>query len=101
MSHSIAIDKPAPTAAPFMAAIVGFDKLYRGSDKVRIKSQSSFGDFSINYDVVFYLNDPAYAVMMDTQEAINLEVFRKFEEEGVAFAFPTQSIYVESMPSPA
>lgn len=26
MSDSIAIDKPSPTATPFMAAIVGFDR---------------------------------------------------------------------------
>ena len=30
---------------------------------------------------------------MDTQQAINLGLFRRFAEEGIEFAYPTQVLY--------
>jgi small-conductance mechanosensitive channel len=32
---------------------------------------------------------------MDVQEAINLEIFRRFQEESIAFAYPTQTLYLQ------
>jgi small-conductance mechanosensitive channel len=31
---------------------------------------------------------------MDTQQAINLEICRRFSEEGIEFAYPTRTVYV-------
>ena len=31
---------------------------------------------------------------MDIQQAINLALFRRFEEEGIEFAFPTRTVHV-------
>jgi len=31
---------------------------------------------------------------MDIQQSINLAIFKKFEEEGIKFAYPTQVVYV-------
>jgi small-conductance mechanosensitive channel len=64
-------------------------------DRAHLKS---FGDSAILYEVVYYAIKPDYAFYMDTQEAINLEIHRRFEEEGIEFAFPTQTIHIESMP---
>jgi small-conductance mechanosensitive channel len=30
---------------------------------------------------------------MDIQQAINLELYRRFEDAGIAFAFPTGTLY--------
>ena len=60
-----------------------------------------FGDFAIIYEVVFYALQPAYAFFMDTQESIYLAIHRRFEEERVEFAFPTQTIHIDSMPKRA
>lgn len=54
-----------------------------------------FGDFSINYEIVYYMLVPDYAVYMDTQQAINLAIHRAFTDRGIEFAFPTQTIHVE------
>ena len=37
---------------------------------------------------------------MDLQQKLLLEIFRKFAKEEIEFAFPTQSIFVESLPKP-
>jgi len=64
-------------------------------DRAHLKS---FGDSAIIFEVVFYMLVPAYAVYMDTQQSINLAIHRLFEDEGIEFAFPTQTIHVGSLP---
>jgi small-conductance mechanosensitive channel len=33
---------------------------------------------------------------MDIQQSINLGIMRQFEEQGIEFAFPSQTLYLES-----
>ncbi len=56
----------------------------------------SMGDFSLNYEVVYYVETPDYVAYMDIQQAINLALFRRFGEEGIEFAYPTQVVYLNS-----
>ncbi len=58
----------------------------------------SFGDSSLDFETVYYVLKPAYALYMDVQQAINLEIYERFEAEGLAFAFPTRTLHVETMP---
>lgn len=53
-----------------------------------------FGDSSLDFEVVYYLLVPDYAVYMDAQQAINLELYRVFEEKGIEFAFPTRTLHM-------
>ncbi len=61
----------------------------------------SFGDFSLNFEIVYWVQNPDYTVYMDIQQAINLEIYKRFAEEGIEFAYPTQSIFVEKLPTPS
>jgi small-conductance mechanosensitive channel len=61
-------------------------------DRVHFKE---YGDSSLNFEVVYFVDDPAYALYMDIQENINLELFRRFTEEGIEFAYPTRTLYVQ------
>jgi small-conductance mechanosensitive channel len=53
-----------------------------------------YGDSSLNFEVVYYVLDPDYNLYMDVQQAINLEIYRRFERAGIEFAFPTRTLYV-------
>lgn len=55
----------------------------------------SLGDFSLNFGVVYYVLDPTYAAYLDIQQNINLELYQRFEQEGIEFAYPTQTILME------
>ena len=57
----------------------------------------SFGDFALVFETVYYVLVPDYNIYMDVQQAINLELVRRFEEEGIEFAYPTQTLHVEPM----
>jgi len=54
-----------------------------------------FGDSSLNFEVVYYMKSPDYNIYMDTQERINLALFERFAAEGIEFAYPTQTIFVQ------
>ena len=61
-------------------------------DRVHFKS---YGDSSLNYEVVYYVTTPDYTIYMDIQQAINLEIFRRFESEKIDFAYPTRTLYIQ------
>lgn len=54
-----------------------------------------FGDFSLNFETVYYVLEPDYALYMDIQQAINLSLFEQFADAGIEFAYPTQKLFVE------
>ena len=54
----------------------------------------AFGASSLDFEVVYYMLVPDYNAYMDTQQVINLELFSRFEELGIEFAYPTQTVYV-------
>ncbi|MEW5693068.1 MAG: mechanosensitive ion channel family protein [Candidatus Hydrogenedentota bacterium] len=60
----------------------------------------SFGDSSLDFEVVYYVLKPDYNVYMDIQQAINLALYKEFKEEGIEFAYPTQTIYIEKTDLP-
>ena len=55
---------------------------------------ANYGDFSLNYEFVYFINGADYNQYMDIQQAINLEIFKKFNEEGIEFAYPSQTLFL-------
>jgi small-conductance mechanosensitive channel len=53
-----------------------------------------YGDSALNFEVAYYVLDADYRVYMDVQQAINLALLRRFAAEGIAFAYPTRTLYV-------
>lgn len=53
-----------------------------------------YGDFSLNFEIVYYVESSDYKLYMDIQQAVNLEIFRRFAEAGIEFAYPTQTLFV-------
>jgi small-conductance mechanosensitive channel len=62
-------------------------------DRVHFKE---YGDSSLNFEVVYFVTEPDYNVYMNVQEAINLEIFRRFQEEEIEFAYPTRTIFIQN-----
>ena len=56
-----------------------------------------FNDFSaasLNILVIYWYHPPNYWDYMAFTERFNKEVFRRFNEEGIDFAFPTQTLFL-------
>jgi len=56
---------------------------------------ASFGESAIRLEAVYFVLDPDYKRYMDIQQAINLEILRRFASERVSFAFPSRTVYHE------
>lgn len=57
-----------------------------------------YGPSSLDFEVVYFVLDPDYQVYMDLQQEINLALLRRFAQEGIDFAYPTQTIYMQGSP---
>ena len=55
----------------------------------------AFGDFSLNFEIVYYIPSADYNLYMDRQQAINLAIFEEFQKEKIEFAYPTQKIFID------
>jgi small-conductance mechanosensitive channel len=54
----------------------------------------TYGPSSLDFEAVYWVLTPDYLTFMDTQQAINLAIFRRFAAEGIEFAYPTQTVYL-------
>jgi small-conductance mechanosensitive channel len=53
---------------------------------------SAFGQFSLTFEVVYYILSAEYNLYMDRQQAIYLAILNAFRKEGIQFALPTQTL---------
>ncbi|MGB1416264.1 MAG: mechanosensitive ion channel family protein [Synechococcus sp.] len=54
-----------------------------------------FADFSLNFEIVYYIDTRDYAVALDAQQNINLQIMQAFADRGIEFAFPSQTLYFD------
>lgn len=92
------------TPAPLLRAVPGLiqavfaDREEAEFERVHLVS---FGDFSINYEIVYYVNSADFLLYRDLHHAVCIDVFTAFEKAGIAFAFPTQTLFVKAEQVPA
>ncbi len=58
----------------------------------------AFGDSSLDIFIYCFTRTSNWKTYMDIKQEIQLDIMKIIEENGSSFAFPSQSIYVESMP---
>ena len=54
-----------------------------------------FGDFTLNFEVVYYVTTPDYTKYLNARQEINFGILDAFEKEDIVMPFPTQTIYLE------
>ena len=61
---------------------------------------TSFGDFSLNFELVYYIPTNNYLAAMEAQQEINIKIIEQFKSNNIEFAFPTQTLNInESNPN--
>jgi len=65
-----------------------------------------WSEWSLDFEVVYHFRSPDYILHMDAQQDIFLEIYRRFQQEGIEFAHPTSIVRLDepgtgSMPRPA
>jgi small-conductance mechanosensitive channel len=55
----------------------------------------AFAESALAIQAAYFIRSADYAEYMDQQQAINYEVLRRFHDEGIVFAYPTRTVFVE------
>lgn len=55
----------------------------------------AFGDSSLNFETAYFVTEPDYRTLADSQHAINLALIEQFAARGIAFAYPTRRLINE------
>ena len=98
---SFSFGVPYGTPTKKLKKIPGIIKDIISSDKLEYVDSldrvhfSEFGDFSLNFDIIYYMKTQDYVKYKDTQQQINFAIKEAFEKEGIEMAFPTQTIFLE------
>ncbi len=53
-----------------------------------------FNDASLNIIMIYWYHPPDYWKYMAFTEKLNFEILKRFNDEGIDFAFPTQTLYL-------
>ncbi len=56
---------------------------------------NKFADSSLNIQVVHWWKNTDYTAYMAGLQKMNLEIKRRFDAEGISFAFPSQTVYLK------
>ena len=59
---------------------------------------ASYGESSLNFEVVYNVLSGDYNKYMDVQQAINFRIYEAFERMGVEFAYPTRTLHIAGQP---
>ncbi|MDK9701038.1 MAG: mechanosensitive ion channel family protein [bacterium] len=55
---------------------------------------AEYGESSLLFETVYFVLSGDYDLYTNTHQAINFELFRRFEEEQIRFAFPTRTLHL-------
>lgn len=55
---------------------------------------SSYNDFSLDFEIVYYVVGNDYNKYMNIQQEINLKIKEEFEKRKIEFAYPTQTLFL-------
>lgn len=55
----------------------------------------AFGDFSLSYDILYFIDNSDYKIYLDIQQNIYLKIMDAFSKQGIDFAFPGQTFILQ------
>jgi len=95
MNVGVTYDTPADRVERAMAII---EEIFKPHPKTAdlIISFNKFNDSSLNILVVHWWNSTDFKEYLAGFQKLNLELKRRFDAEGIDFAFPTQTVYVKN-----
>lgn len=76
---------------PELIKIIIEKQEYTKFDRVHFMN---YGDYSLNYEVVFFVDSPHYHIYMDILQEVNFAIYEQFAAEKIDFAFPTQTLFL-------
>ena len=77
------------------------ERIIRATEHTRFDRAhfAGYGDFSLDFEVVYFIDTNDYTEYMNAQQQINLNVKAEFARHNIQFAYPTQINYLQEISS--
>lgn len=97
VTHGVPFDTPADMLTQIPALLRA---AVQGAPQARFERShlARIGESAIEFESVYWVESPDFAVYMDVAQAVNLGILRSFADQKVAFAFPTRTVVVQGGP---
>jgi len=94
MNIGITYDTPTEKVRRALQII---DEVYRGNSMTFDAwiSFNKFADSALNIQVIHWWNSTDYKAYLGGMQEMNLSLKQRFDDEGISFAFPTQTLYLK------
>lgn len=80
----------------FQALLASFSEIEKGTSIVRF---TSFGDYSLNLQLIYYTTSTQLTDYLAIKEKVNLKILEFCNRHKIEIAFPTQTIFTSSVSS--
>jgi MscS family membrane protein len=88
-------DKAEKAVQIIKDVLAQIEEVNRTSDLIPRVYFNEFNDCSLNILMIYWVSPPDYWMFQETNQKVNLAIMRAFEDEGIEFAFPSQTLYVK------
>lgn len=93
-SFGVTYDTPHDTLQMIPTMV---EEIIQSLDQVRFDRAhlKELGEYALQFEVVYIVEEPDYNFYMDMQQRINLALYQRLGEEGIEFAYPTRRLFLE------
>ncbi len=75
--------------------LAGVEEANRDPEKPPRVYFNEFNDWSLNVYMTYWVKPADFWLFYEINQRVNLEMMRRFEAEGIEFAFPSQTLYLK------
>jgi len=95
VEFSVGVAYPTPYAKVELVPSL-LREIIGSNEHVRLERANfkEFGESSLTFECVYFVDSQAYGLYLGIQEAINLQILRRFQEEEIELAHPNRTAYV-------
>ena len=95
ITYDTPVEKVLKAVEIIKEVLAGTEEVHRDPDLPPRVFFNDFNDWSLNILMLYWVKPPDYWMFQEVNERVNLEIMRRFEAEGIEFAFPSQTLYVK------
>ena len=95
ITYDTPVEKVSRAVEIIKAVLAETEEVHRDAELPPRVFFNDFNEWSLNIMMLYWVKPPDYWMFQGVNERVNLEIMRRFEAEGIEFAFPTQTVYVK------
>lgn len=95
ITYDTPVEKVAKAVEIIKDVLAGTEEVNRDQDLPPRVFFNEFNDWALNILVLYWVKPPDYWMFQEVNQRVNLAIMRRFEAEGIEFAFPSQTVYLQ------